>query len=1072
MGITQFAIKRPITMVMLILALVLMGGVAYGRLQVSRFPNIRFPVVTVQVGYSGASAEDTEQLVAKPIEQAMNGLSGVRDITSTSSEGRAVVRLTLADNADANQAVSDVNRTLSATRSRLPADIDPPNVIKADITSFPIMNISLSGNAPLGQLYDLATNTIAPRLQSLEGVAQVNVVGGLQSEVQVLVDATKLQAFGLTLQQVQSAIVQNNQSSPGGTVFQGPTQFELRTLASFTDVKQFNDIVVSSGPAGNIYLRDVARVEDTYAPQRTVQRFNGRASVGFSIVQQSDANTVQTVELVREELARLGRTLPRGVVFNVTNDASRFTKAAIDAVQKDLIIAVVLCGLVLMLFLHAWRNTIIVMLAIPTSLISTFLMMYLLDFTLDTISLMALALLVGILVDDSIVVLENIHRHRQLGEEPLLAALNGRNEIGAAAIAITFTDVVVFAPVAFMSGLVGQFLREFGLTIVAATLFSLFVSFTLAPMLAAYWLQVEKVDGFNKGARRRLLSPFRRFSTGWDSGLEIVKEFYRSLLAWSLGHRPVVLLAGAVALGTAIAFIPLHLLGTEFAPTEDDNQFNLQVQMPPGTSLPATSEAMSSLETRLMELPEVQGVFGSVGGGGGFFGAGPRADSGTISVQLVNKGERKRSALEVLEEARRVGRSIPGMIVTGNVQSSFSGGSAPINIRILGDDLNTLEGISNQVLTIVRNTPGTTDARLGNLGGLPEVQAVVDRSRAAPLGITPANVASTLRTAVTGTVVGQFNRSGRTQSDVRMKLDGADKMTLPKLGAMPIFAPATGSMVRLDEVASLQRTSGPSQINRAGQQRSVSVDANVIGRSLGDVARDLQPQFRQLPLPPGYRVVFVGQVDRLKQTFSALLHALAMSAVLVYMLLAALYESLWRPLAIMLSIPLALVGAFTGLLVSVNTFNLFSMLGMILLMALVAKNAILLVDYTDTLRKRGMARGEAIIEAGATRLRPILMTSFTIVFAMIPLALKLEAGAESRSPIAVVLMGGVLSSMLLTLVVVPVAYTLLEDLLGGVRTIAGLPRQLWRRRVEAPPVSIAASRHVVAPPAPADDDET
>jgi HAE1 family hydrophobic/amphiphilic exporter-1 len=414
------------------------------------------------------------------------------------------------------------------------------------------------------------------------------------------------------------------------------------------------------------------------------------------------------------------------------------------------------------------------------------------------------------------------------------------------------------------------------------------------------------------------------------------------------------------------------------------------------------------------------------------------------------------------------------MTVTGTVQTSLGGGGAPINIRILGSDLNTLEAIADQVLTIVRNTPGTTDVRLEELGGLPEVQAVVDRSRMAPLGITTANVASALRMAVTGTVVGQFDRPGGTPSDVRLKLDGAEKMTPAQLGALPIFAPAAGSMVRLDQIATLQQTTGPSQINRASQQRRVTVTANVIDRSLGDVARDLQTQFRGFPLPPGYRVVFVGQVDRLNQTFKALLQALAMSAVLIYMLLAALYENLLRPLAIMFSIPLALVGAFTGLLVSGSTLNLFSMLGMILLMALVAKNAILLVDYTDTLRKRGMARSEAIIEAGATRLRPILMTSFTIVFAMIPLSLKLEAGAESRSPIAVVLMGGVLSSMFLTLVVVPVVYTLLEDMLGWVRAIPGLPRRSFqgrRRRVVGPAVSIAPHTSRVTLPAPTDDEE-
>ncbi|MCZ6614634.1 MAG: efflux RND transporter permease subunit, partial [Chloroflexi bacterium] len=912
---------------------------------------------------------------------------------------------------------------------------------------WPILNLSLSGNATLSQLYDVANDTVAPRLRSVNGVAQVNVVGGLRSEVQILVDATKIQSFGLTLQHVKNAIGEDHLSSPGGTVYQGDTQFGLRSSALLTSVEQFEDIVISSGPSGNVYLRDVARVEDTHAPQRTIQRFNGRSSVGLSIIQQSGANIVQTVELVEAELARLKRSVPRGMSFSVTNDRSRFTRASIEAVQTDLMIAVVICGLVLLAFLHAWRNTVIVLLSIPTSMIATFFAMYLLGFSLNNISLMALALLVGLLVDDSIVVLENIHRHRKLGEEPLLASLNGRSEIGAAAIAITLTDVVVFAPIAFIPGILGQFLREFGLTVVIATLFSLFISFTLVPMLTAHWLKPEKVDQINRGSRRKLTAPFRQFGPSWDAGLERLQVFYQHVLSWSLAHRPVVVLIGLGSLGAALAFIPLHLVGTEYAPIEDDGQFNMRVRMPPGISLLGTDEAMAQLENQLMDLPEVEGVFSSVGG--------RRPDAGRISVQLIDKRDRQRSSLEVVEEARQIGRSIPGMIATGNVSRSIGGSRSPINIRILGDDLTTLDQIASQVLDIVRATPGTVDVSLQELSGVPEVVAEADRARMAPLGITPADLARDLRTAVTGTVVGRLERPGERFSDLRVKLDGAETMSPAELGSLPIFAPATDSMVRLDQVATLRLSTGPSQINRAGQRRRLTVVGDVDGRPLGDVARDIRAEFRELELPPGYRVVFVGQVNRMQRAFKALLLSLAVSALLVYMLLAALYEDLLRPLAIMFSIPLALIGAFLGLWISGSTFNLFSMLGMILLMALVAKNAILLVDFTDTLRKRGVDRTQAIVEAGATRLRPILMTTFTLVFAMIPLSLNLAPGSEARSPIAVVIIGGVISSMLLTLVVVPVVYTLLDDILILARRLPDLSRRLRGQPVEAPVAPLA-----------------
>jgi HAE1 family hydrophobic/amphiphilic exporter-1 len=786
---------------MLILGMVLVGVVAYTQLQVSRYPNIDIPRVTVRVGFPGASAQDAEQLVSKPIEQALNGLSGIQDVASSSVEGRSTIRLRLREGADVNQVVADVDRALTSISSRLPDDIDPPNIIKSDIDAWPILNLSLSGSATLAQLYDVANDTVAPRLRSLDGVAQVSVVGGLRSEVQVLVDPTKLQSYGLTLQQVKAAIGEDHLSSPGGTVYQGITQFGLRSSALLTDVEQFEDIVIRSGSSGNVYLRDVARVEDTHAPQRTIQRFNGKPSVGLSIIQQSGANLVQTVELVEAEMVRLKRSVPRSMSFSVTNDRSRFTKGSIESVQTDLVIAVIICGLVLLFFLHAWRNTVIVLLSIPTSMLSTFFAMYLLGFSLNNISLMALALLVGILVDDSIVVLENIHRHRKMGEDPVSASLNGRNEIGAAAIAITLTDVVVFAPIAFVPGILGQFLREFGLTVVIATLFSLFISFTLVPMLAAHWLKPEKVDEINRSSRRKLTAPFHGFAPAWDAGLERLQVFYQKVLSWSLTHRPVVVMIGVVSLGAAVAFIPLHLVGTEYAPIEDDGQFNIRVRMPPGTSLLGTDLAMADLENQLMAMPEIDGVFSSVGG--------QRSDSGRISIQLIDKSDRDRSSLEVAEEARRIGRTIPGMIATASVSRSIGGSRNPINIRILGDDLETLDGIASQVLDIVRSTPGTTDVRLEELSGVPELVAEADRSRMAPLGISSAHLARDLRTAVTGSVVGSLERPGERHSDIRVKLDGAETMTPDQLGALPIYAPITDSMVRLDQVATLSQTAGP-----------------------------------------------------------------------------------------------------------------------------------------------------------------------------------------------------------------------------------------------------------------------
>ncbi|MBI2958246.1 MAG: efflux RND transporter permease subunit [Chloroflexi bacterium] len=1029
MSITQIAVRRPLTTAMFILALVLLGGLAYTRLQVARFPRSNFPNMSISVGYPGASAQDVDQLVAVPIARAMNGLPGVTGVSSTSREGNASIQLSLADNSNVDQLTGDIQRRLASMAGRLPADISPPSIIRADNASFPIMNVALSGgNASLGQLYDLAVNNIAPALQSTPGVAQVNVVGGLQSQVQILVDPTALDAYGITLQQVQSALTQDNVSTPGGTIHQGTNNFEVRVSSRVTSIDQYNNIVVRSGASGIVYLRNVATVLDTYAPQQSIQRINGAQSVGFSVVQQGDANTIDTVAAVKAQLDRYQRTLPPGVKFTITNDASRFTKGAIGAVQRDLLLAVLICGVVLLLFLHAWRNTVIVLLAIPTSMVSTFFIMYLLHFTLDTISLMALALLVGILVDDSIVVLENIHRHRQLGEEPLLAAVNGRNEIGLAALAITLTDIVVYVPLTFMRGSLGTMFTEFGLVVVAATLFSLFVSFTLTPMLAAHWLRPETVDRVNEAARKGLLRPFRRFGATWDGGLETVKQTYRHSLSWSLRHRPAMVLLALAVFAAVIAFIPLNILSKEYAPTEDDSQFSLQVQMPPGTDLDATNQAVLQLEDELAQIPEVEDMFTSVGGFGG--------TNGSISVQLVDKSRRSRSTLEILAEARSLGRSIPGITVTGNVQSPLGGGGNPINVRITGSDGAQLDSIATSVLAILQKTPGVTDAKLGQPPGIPELQATVDRSRMAPLGISSSAVASTVRTAISGSMVTYFDRPDGTQAPVIVRLAGANAITPAQFGSLPVYAPALGKTVRLDQIASFQSVAGPSQINRSGQLLSQTVNAGITGRVLGDVAADVQAELKTLTLPPGYRVSFTGQVDRLNQAFGSLLQMLAISIILVFMLLAALFENLLQPLAIMVSLPLALVGAFGGLALTGNTLNIFSMIGIIMLMGLVAKNAILLIDYTNTLRKRNVPRNEAIVEAGEVRLRPILMTTATVVFAMVPLALKLEAGAESRAPIAVVLIGGVTSSLVLTLVIVPVAYTVLEDIPVWLRRLA------------------------------------
>lgn len=1017
MWLTRVSVTRPLAMLMFICGLVIMGLVARGLLRVDRFPNISFPWVNVSVSYPGAAPEDVETYIVKPIEQAVSGIAGVFSISAVAREGRGVVNIQLVEGADADKAAIDVERRVAAIRSRLPQDVDAPTVNKADPNAWPIMNIAISGPRPLDELYQLASEIVQPQLQSILGVADVALYGGLEREIQLRVDYAKLDAYGLSLQQVTSALARENISGPAGTLDQGRRTISVRSMGLFQSPQELNNLIVATTPSGPVYLRNVATVADGYKKRTRIQRFNGAESVGLSITKQSDANTLEVATAVRQSLARIEQTLPPDVRLTVTNDSSRFIQRALDAIQRDLLLAAFLCGLVLLVFLHTWRNTVIVMLAIPTSLISTFLVMYALGFSLNLMTMMALAIMIGILVDDAIVVLENIHRHFRLGEAPMVAALKGRSEIGLAAIAITLVDIVVYLPVAFMQGNMGRLFKEYALTIAAAALFSLFISFTLTPMLASRWLKVGE-ENSSRGL-------WGRFTAAWEYNFERMRQGYGRLLGWSLHHRLAILAIGALALGTSLSFIPLNILSTEYVPQEDDNQFSISVQLPPGTTLETTAQAIKELEVQLSQIPEVSAVFSSVGGGGFFGGGGHNA---SVAVQLVDKTERSRSVWEIMNQVRRFGRAIPEMSLRTSVASPLGGGmGGAISIRVLGDDLDILTQLSSQIKEVALSTPGIVGVVSSTEEGVEEVRFVVNRERLAALGVSTTEVAATLRTIVQGTTVSKLRPEGQPEVDITVIGSDTDPNKLANLAAVPLLS-TKGGLVRLGQVAQPRPATSPAQIQRSDRQRVVNLTASVAGRPIGDVARDLRQGLRSVPFPAGYRTDLRGQAQQLQTAFAALIAALSLSVLLIYMLLVALYESWLYPLAIMFSLPVALVGAFGALLLTGNTVNIFSMIGMIMLMGLVAKNAILLVDYTNTLRSRGVARYEAIVEAGRTRLRPILMTTFTLLFALLPLALKFEAGAESRAPLAVVVMGGTISSTLLTLVLVPVVYTLLDDL--------------------------------------------
>ena len=1070
MGLTRLAIRRPLATIMVFLAFILLGQQAYTRLRVDRFPAINFPVVSVSIGWPGASPEDIEQSIIVPAENAVSGVSGVQRIDSTAQEGNARINVWFVEGTDVDQALIDVQRRLAGIARQLPIDATQPTVAKFDPQALPILNVVLSGSLSPGDLYDIATNQIQERLQSVPGVADVSVTGGLQREVQVQVDYTKLQAYGLSFDQISNAIQRENVNSPGGRIDVDNKGFSVRAIGLAQSPADMGDYVVATTPSGPIRLRDVATIQVGYKRPTTLQRFTDHAhgtfdSIQLSVTKQTDANTLETARAVRDAIEQMRRTLPNGVAIQITNDASRFVQRSVDSVQKDLILAILIVGAVLFLFLHTFRSTLIVLISIPTCLVTTFLLMYTFGFTLNTITLMAMALAIGILVDDSIVVLENIARHLSLGENPLEAALNGRSEIGMAAIAITLTDVIVYVPISFMSGNIGKLFREFGITIASITLLSLLVSFTLVPVLASRWLRAHDEEALKRG-----------FAGAWERGFDRLARGYRRVLRWALHHRPIVVATAAAVL--IVSFLPLqyNLIGQEYAPLEDDGLFTINTEMPPGTSLQGNSAAIAKLEEGLLQIPEVEYFTTTVGQSGSRFGGTDR--NGQIAVQLVERSKRQRSVLDVMQDVRRLGRSIPGMTVRASVQQTLigAGGSVPINIRLMGDNIVTLRELAAQVEAAVRNTPGTTDVRNDAAVAEPEIRAIVDRKRLADLNVSATQVANALRTAIGGnTLTTQLRVQGQDGIDITVMANTDLRNDLTSLANIPIpvggvgsgasSTPGQATIVRLGQVAELRVVDGQTQIDRSDRQRRVSVQANLVNRSVGDAARDIRAALAQIPFPSGYRWSFIGQVDSLDQARVALLSALVISVVLIYMLLVALYESLMHPLAIMFSLPVALVGAFGGLLITGNTFNLFSMIGIITLMGLVAKNAILLVDYTNTLRARGLARLEALLEAGPTRLRPIVMTTCTVVFAMLPLAMKFEEGGESRAPLAVVLIGGSLTSTLLTLLLVPVMYTYLDDL-GRLPALAWARLPRWRRRPATQPAANPTGGHGATQPGP------
>ncbi len=1046
MRLTQLAIKRPAFITMVFVALAVLGIYSYNQMGVDLLPRMDWPIVSVVTVYPGAGPREVENDVSKPLEDALSSLNNLDNIRSYSRENVSVVVVQFSFSTDVNTAANDVQRNVDIARSKLPKDAEAPRVQKADLNSFPIVRISAQGDMEPTALYQFVKDYIKPALEHVPGVATVELVGGRQREIKVEVNNAKLRACNVSLMQVAQALASDNLDFPAGTVTGSTKEYTVRLSGKFQNLGQLRNMVIASTSQGVVHLGDIAEVRDSYKTEgQTYSRINSDPAIGIIIQKTSDANSVKTSDGIRQELNRLEEEYAgSGLKFAVAQDITQFTRNSINEVRRDLGLAILMVAITLFLFLHSVRNSFIVLLSIPTSLISTFVFMYAMGFTLNLVSMMALALVIGILVDDSIVVLENIHRHLELGEEKRTAALNGRSEIGFAAIAITLVDVVVFLPIAMVGGLVGKIFREFGLTIVVSTLISLFVSFTLTPMLASRWSSVKHYSA--ESAVGRLINRIERYQKALDAG-------YRRLLGWALSRRKSVLAISGGALLLSLLPMPLHLIGTEFMTQPDRGEFALIIEMPVGTPLDKTYGTLAKIESRLKEDPSIEKYFSTVGVSEQTFQKSTQPNLGQIQIKLVPAWERRLSTEKEMARVKEIADSYPGVISRTSVIGMWGTANySPLEVEVQGENLPQVVAASEKIGDIMRKTDGVTDVKSTWQTARPELQVVVDREKAASFGLTLGDVAAVLQTAIQGVVVTKYNDNG-TDYDIRLQLAERDRDQASELQNLTLMS-RSGGQIYLGQIAEVMSGNGPVEIDRKDRERLVTILGNLTGaRSLGDATRDIRAGIVSLGLPSNIKVFFGGDNENMSDMFSDMMLALAMAILFVYMIMVSLFESYAHPFTIMFSLPVALVGGMLILLLTGQTLNTFSMIGVIMSMGLVTKNAILLVDYTNTLRARGHSMVDAILEAGPTRLRPIVMTTATMVFGMLPLALGLGAGSEIRQSMALVVIGALISSTLLTLILVPVMYTYVDGFKARFPVLFAQIRWLSSMKGKARPAS-------------------
>jgi hydrophobic/amphiphilic exporter-1 (mainly G- bacteria), HAE1 family len=1034
MFLSDISIRRPVFATMMMVTLVVLGIVAYKRLSLDEYPDVTYPVIIVQTSYPGTSPEVMERQISRPIEQAVNTVQGIYEVSSTSLEGISIVRLQFNLGADVKGAQQDVQAKVSGIRRQLPPDVDEPIVRHFDPNDSPIISIAAqSTERPLREITDMADETIVTRLQAVPGVGAVNRTGGSERVIRVQLDPAALSSYRVSPQQVMQALQRENQEVPAGRVDYGDIERLVRVTGRIIEPRQFANIVVAVRNNVPIRISDIGTVIDGEADRRTAAEIDRNPAVSIEVLKISGANTVAVADSVRAAVADLSNQLPSDVTLRVTRDDSRRIRESLADVQMSLVLGAILTIAIIYLFLNSWRSTVITGLALPISIISSFFIMWVMDFTINTMTLLALSLAIGLLIDDAIVVRENIVRHMEMGKDHYTAARDGTSEIGLAVFSTTLAVVAVFVPVAFMGGLIGKIFFQFGVTVAFAVLVSLFVSFTLDPMLSSVWYDPDVEHGAKADAmhgethqRRRVRSPVRRFAIAFNNWFERASDRYPTMLRWALHHRLSVMTVAAVLIVAAGIIIPR--LGFTWMPDPNGDDFSVGVRTPPGSTLEYTLEKSREISAFLKNQPEVEYTYLTVGGG--FRGT---PNQGSINVQL-RKGH-ERTLTEIQNELRGKLRQVTGIVPSINPpQSIFGGRGQPIRVNIQGPEQSRLKIAAGRVYEAMKQIPGVAEPNSSDQGDIPQLDVSVDRQQAWAAGVGINAIGTTLQPLFSGTRATRWEDPQGYQHDVIVVYPDSLRKTAADVANIPIASanidPTTGqpSIVPLSQVADVRSGVGPQQIERRQLERQINISSGVIpGHPLGDVASAVKAAIDSLNLPPGYHAVFTGDVQNLNDTKGFVAEALILAVVFIYLILASLFGSFLQPLAIMLALPLSFIGVALALLLTRGNMNVMSMIGIIMLMGLVTKNGILLVDFTNQEREHGRERESAILTASRTRIRPIIMTTFAMVFGMIPLALAIGAGAEQRAPMARAVIGGLITSTFLTLFVVPVMYTLLDD---------------------------------------------